>query len=129
MLKEGRSVFDMFFMKADALQTSLFFIPGTIFAEINNVLINRLTAKAVERISKTKSEIDFMLTYKNMRIGVQIVAAAEHVVDDHEEGTFPYGIASGLCSEHGVESDVESDGGADLTVFAACAKLVAPNLI
>ena len=83
----------------------------------------------VERISKTKSEIDFMLTYKNMRIGVQIVAAAEHVVDDHEEGAFPYGIASGLCSEHGVESDVESDGGADLTVFAACAKLVAPNLI
>ena len=41
-----------------------------------------------------------MFAYEHMRIGVQIVAAAEHVIDDHEEGAFPDGVTSGLCSEH-----------------------------
>ena len=100
MFEEGRCSFSVFLMKANALQTRLLFIPGAILTKINDIFVNCLSAEAVKCIPKAESEIDFMFAYEHMRIGVQIVAAAEHVIDDHEEGAFPDGVTSGLCSEH-----------------------------
>lgn len=66
MFEEGRCTFSVFLMKANALQTRLFFIPGTILAKINDVFVDCLSAEAVKCIPKAESEIDFMFADKGI---------------------------------------------------------------
>ena len=87
-------------MNSDAFKAGLLVSPGTGSAEVNNILLYRLTSKTMQSIAKSEGKVYLMLTHKCMGVAFQIIAAAKYKVDHHEEGAFSDGVASGLRAQH-----------------------------